>query len=184
MKSCQISKFVRLPLILVPLLKQGNNVSATAHISKRRQPHWYPHPSDQPLIVVLDITGNELSSRGMIDVRGVFGVKARTLRGADPLASSLNAFVIMPDICKDAFADPAWFPPDTEEKKEAAAKIRAKMENTADTLPVLLRTVVEANHKWPTTQGLGSCWILLRWEGMRQSDRMRVAPRLMVMVGL
>lgn len=174
------------PLIFVPLLKQGNNVSATGYIQKRKQPHWYPHPSDQPIIVVLDVTGNELFSRGMIDVHSVFGFQAQTLRGADRLASSLNALVIMPDLCKGAFADPAWFPPDMEEEKEAAAKMRAKMGDTADTLPVLLRTVVEAKHKWPTVQGLGSFWILLGWEGMRQSDRMRVgdSPRLMVMVGL
>lgn len=131
------------------------------HIKNREQSRLYPSPSIQSLIVVLDITGNESPSKGIVDVYDVFGLQAQTLQGADRLASSLNALVIMPDFCKGAPADPAWFPPDTDEKKEAATKFRAQMGNPTDTVLVLLRTVVEAKQKWPSVQGwgvFGLCW--------------------------
>lgn len=105
--------------------------------------------------------GQRVFLKGVVDVYDVFGFQVQTLQGADRLASILNALVIMPDFCKGAFADPAWFPPDTEEKKVAAAKFRAQMGNPADTLSVLLRTAVKAKQKWPSVQGwgiVGFCW--------------------------
>lgn len=131
------------------------------HIRKRKQLHLCHHPRNQTLLVNLDVTGNESSLKGVVDVYDVFGLQVQTLQGADRLASSLNALVIMPDFCKGAFADPAWFPPDTEEKKVAAAKVRARTGSFADTLSVLLRTVAEAKQKWPSVQGwgiVGLCW--------------------------
>lgn len=82
-------------------------------------------PRTKSLIVFIDVTGNESSSKGIVDVYDAFGLQAQTLQGADRLASSLTALVIIPDLCKGVVADPAWFPPDTDEKKDAAQKFRA-----------------------------------------------------------
>ena len=118
-------------------------------------------PSTELFTGAIDITGNESSSKGIVDIYDVFGLQAQTLQGADRLASSLNALVIMPDFYKGSTADPAWFPPDTDEKKEAAARFRAQLGSPLDTVPVLLRTLAEAKEKWPSVEGwgvFGLCW--------------------------
>lgn len=118
-------------------------------------------PRTKSLIVFIDVTGNESSSKGIVDVYDAFGLQAQTLQGADRLASSLTALVIIPDLCKGVVADPAWFPPDTDEKKDAAQKFRARLGNPLNTLSALFRILVEAKQRWPSVQGwgiFGLCW--------------------------
>ena len=50
----------------------------------------------------------------------------QTIQGADRLAQSLDAAVLMPHFFKGAKLDPNIFPPDTDEKKKTAQKFMAE----------------------------------------------------------
>jgi hypothetical protein len=44
-----------------------------------------------------DITGSQTSTKAIVDVHDIFGLAPQTLQGADLLATTLNAVVLVPD---------------------------------------------------------------------------------------
>jgi dienelactone hydrolase len=51
-------------------------------------------------LVRIDITGNTLSKKAIVDVYDVFGPASQTLQGADALAEALGILVVVPDFFK------------------------------------------------------------------------------------
>ena len=51
-------------------------------------------------LVGIDITGNTLSKKAIVDVYDVFGPASQTLQGADALAEALGILVVVPDFFK------------------------------------------------------------------------------------
>ncbi|KAL9109433.1 MAG: hypothetical protein Q9227_005941 [Pyrenula ochraceoflavens] len=108
-----------------------------------------------------DITGNASSVRGIIDVYDVFGFMSQTLQGADRLADSLDALVIVPDFFEGQ-SFPAWAQArDTEEKKEAVSQFLAGAAAFPKNVDTLHRVATEAKQKWSGIEKwavFGLCW--------------------------
>ncbi|KAG8892702.1 hypothetical protein FRC00_011706 [Tulasnella sp. 408] len=62
------------------------------------------------------VTGPKETGRAIVVVYDVIGYSSQTIQGADILAWSANAQVIVPDLLQGDFADHSWIPPDTPEK--------------------------------------------------------------------
>lgn len=62
------------------------------------------------------VTGPKETGRAIVIVYDVIGYSSQAIQGADILASSANAQVIVPDLLQGDFADHSWIPPDTPEK--------------------------------------------------------------------
>ncbi|KAK6075514.1 carboxymethylenebutenolidase [Seiridium cupressi] len=109
------------------------------------------------------VTGNPDSTRAIIFIYDIFGPAPQSLQGADRLASSLDGLVIIPDFFKGVYAQPAWIPADSEEKKAAFAKFRAEQAGIPPNVERLLEVRRVAGEKWPSVGeegwGLfGLCW--------------------------
>ena len=97
----------------------------------------------------------------MIDVYDVFGIVPPTLQGADRLAESLNAVVLVPDFFQGEPIPLSLFPPDTDEKKQIAQNFMMGKANPSKILPVLIQTATEAKEMFPSVKNwaaLGLCW--------------------------
>ena len=108
-----------------------------------------------------DITGEQNSKKGIIDVYDIFGIMPQTLQGADRLAESLNAVVLVPDFFRGNQLDPKIFPPDTAEKKRIAQTFMADQANIERNTQVLLETTAVAKEKFSSVQSWGAfglCW--------------------------
>ena len=113
------------------------------------------------ILPLLDTTGNESSARGIIDVYDIFGLMPPTLQGADRLAESLDAVVLVPDFFKGEPLSLGVVPSDTAEKKTIVQKFMAEKANPFEVFPSLFQTATEAKEKYPNVQGwgvFGLCW--------------------------
>ena len=108
-----------------------------------------------------DVTGNQASKKGIIDVYDIFGNAPQTLQGADMLAAGLDAVVLVPDFFQGESIPHDLFPPDTDEKKQIAAKFRENQANIPRNAEVLRQTAAEAKRQWPAVAkwgAFGLCW--------------------------
>lgn len=55
---------------------------------------------------------------GVVIAYDVMGLSCNTKQGADIVSPALDAIVFTPDFFQGVYADAAWLPPDTEEKRE------------------------------------------------------------------
>ncbi|KAI9733472.1 MAG: hypothetical protein M1818_007220 [Claussenomyces sp. TS43310] len=104
------------------------------------------------------ITGASSSTRGLVFVYDVFGFAPQTLQGADRLADSLGAVVLMPDILRGEYAQEAWFTSDDMADQRTAFMTMAAPPKHTGTLVDVAR---EAAEKYPAVKGwgaLGLCW--------------------------
>src|SRR4051812_9824793 len=99
--------------------------------------HWL-------MVYCADVTGDQQSKKGVIDVYNIFGNAPQTFRGADMLAEGLGAVVIVPDFFKGKALPPDTFPPDTNEKKQIAGDFLAEQANVLKNTEALLQTAAEA----------------------------------------
>ena len=84
-----------------------------------------------------------------------------TLQGADRLAESLDAVVLVPDFFKGEPLGLDVVPSDTAEKKTMIQKFMAEKANPFEVFPSLVQTATEAKEKYPDVQGwgvFGLCW--------------------------
>lgn len=84
-----------------------------------------------------------------------------TLQGADRLAESLDAVVLVPDFFKGEPIALSIIPPDTDEKKMRAQRFMAEKANPSENFPNLIQTATEAKERWPAVEGwgvFGLCW--------------------------
>ncbi len=85
----------------------------------------------------------------------------QTLQGADRLADSLSAIVLVPDFFKGNQLDPKIFPPDTDEKKHVAHTFMAEQANIERNTQVLLEITAAAKEQFSSVQSWGAfglCW--------------------------
>ncbi|KAJ5196750.1 dienelactone hydrolase [Penicillium cf. viridicatum] len=64
------------------------------------------------------VVGPTNAEVGVVIAYDVMGLSCNTKQGADIVSRALNAIVFIPDLLQGVYADPAWLPPDTEEKRE------------------------------------------------------------------
>ena len=84
-----------------------------------------------------------------------------TLQGADRLAESLDAVVLVPDFFKGEPLSLGVVPSDTAEKKTMIQNFMAEKANPFEVFPSLVQTATEAKEKYPNVQGwgvFGLCW--------------------------
>lgn len=86
----------------------------------------------------------------------------QTLQGADRLAESLNAVVLVPDFLKGKYAQGSWFagPPTDGEEKAAYDEFMQCMQFPNYVGP-LLKATESAKEKFPEVKGWGAfglCW--------------------------
>lgn len=108
-----------------------------------------------------DSVGPTTANRAIIDVYDIFGMASQTIQGADRLASSLKALVLIPDFFKGSPLAAENFPPDTEEKKETIQKFFVEKANFTENKEVLLNVVKEAKENFPSVGSWGAyglCW--------------------------
>lgn len=122
---------------------------------------WTPYTTTERCF--LDIVSPENPSRAVVLVYDVFGPAPQTLQGADRLSDSLNALVLVPDLLKGTYFDPANIPPDTEEKKAAVAAYIEGPANMAHGVANLLQVRKEAGARWERIDDgkwgvFGLCW--------------------------
>jgi len=106
------------------------------------------------------ITGSPTATKGIIAIYDIFGITSQTLQGADIISATLDAIVVLPDFFKGEAMKPDWQAADTEEKKQAIAKFRARAEFPGN-IAALLKTTVEAKEKYPSVTAWGTyglCW--------------------------
>ena len=85
----------------------------------------------------------------------------QTIQGADRLAASLDAVILIPDFFEGGAIDVNFVPPDTDEKKKAVDKFRKEKIVFPENLQKLTRITLEAKQKWPTVEAwgvFGFCW--------------------------
>jgi len=111
------------------------------------------------------VTGPEDASTVIILIYDIFGFGPQILQGADILAhtSSKHHYrVLIPDFLIGNLADPAWFPPDTLEKRKAmGGYFGPQGPANADTMLAKLLGVVDAIKKSDSVKKLGVvgyCW--------------------------
>ncbi len=109
-----------------------------------------------------DIIGSSTASRGIIDIYDVFGFMPQTLQGADRLAESLNAVVLVPDLLKGKYAQGKWFaaPPTEGEEKAAYDAFMTSMAFQNHVEP-LLKVTQAAKEKFSEAKvwgAFGLCW--------------------------
>ncbi|KAK3179034.1 hypothetical protein OEA41_001173 [Lepraria neglecta] len=109
------------------------------------------------------VTGSTSRTLGIIAVYDVFGEMPQTLQGADRMAESVGALVLMPDFFKGEPLPLSLYPPDTDEKKKTAMSFMATTANVDGNVVKLVEVVKEAKGKgeygsvksWGT---YGLCW--------------------------
>ena len=124
-----------------------------------------PHKS-QPLLLsslltFSDQTGDAGSKRAILLVYDIFGLASQTLQGADRLASSVNALVLIPDFFQGESIGLDIFPVDSEEKKARAQKFMAEKADFAKGASTALNVRKEAGEKFSGVESWGAfglCW--------------------------
>lgn len=114
-------------------------------------------------IAGLDVyqTGDASSKRAILLVYDVFGLASQTLQGADRLASSVNALILIPDFFEGEPIGPDVFPVDSEEKKARAQKFMAEKADFAKGASTMLDVRKEAGEKFSSVESWGAfglCW--------------------------
>ncbi|ETS76267.1 hypothetical protein PFICI_11654 [Pestalotiopsis fici W106-1] len=110
------------------------------------------------------ITGSPDARRAIIFIYDIFGPAPQTLQGADRLASTVGAVVLVPDFFEGVRAQPAWMPTDTEEKKAAFAQFRAERADIARAVDRLVAVRAAAGERWSAVDDeggwavFGLCW--------------------------
>ncbi|KAF7588376.1 hypothetical protein BBP40_005769 [Aspergillus hancockii] len=108
-----------------------------------------------------DVTGPPDATTGLVVLYDIFGMAVQTLQGADLLATRLKARVVVPDFFEGIFAQPEWFPTDTEEKKDALARFVANEASIPRNVDTLLEITKQYNTAFPAVSkwaALGLCW--------------------------
>ncbi|KAK4693034.1 hypothetical protein P7C71_g4281, partial [Lecanoromycetidae sp. Uapishka_2] len=106
-------------------------------------------------------TGSLTSTRGLTAIYDIFGFTPQTFQGADRIAESLNALVLMPDFFKGEPIPSSLYPPDTDEKKKIAAEFMAGKANFPDNTKRLVETTKEAKGRYTEVKKWGTyglCW--------------------------
>lgn len=111
---------------------------------------------------VSDIVGSPTATRGIIDVYDVFGFMPQIFQGADRLAESVSAIVLVPDFLKGKYAQSAWFaaPPTEGPEKASYDKFMKNMAFENHVQP-LLKATQAAKEKFPEAKvwgAFGLCW--------------------------
>lgn len=114
-------------------------------------------------IAGLDVyqTGDASSKRAVFFVYDAFGLASQTLQGADRLASSVNALVLIPDFFEGEPIGLDVFPIDSEEKKVRAQKFMAEKADSAKGASTALNVRKEAGEKFSGVESWGAfglCW--------------------------
>ncbi|MCJ1452592.1 hypothetical protein MMC28_002935 [Mycoblastus sanguinarius] len=100
-------------------------------------------------------------TRGLIGVYDIFGLMPQTIQGADLLAESLKAVVLVPDFFKGEPLPLSIYPPNTEEKKKMAGEFIAGTAEVGMNTTKLLDIAKEAREKYGSVEGWGTyglCW--------------------------
>lgn len=108
-----------------------------------------------------DVAGSTSSKSGIVVVYDIFGFYPQTLQGADKLAEQTGAVTFVPDFLENEYADHAWFPMDTDEKKNALQGFFAKSAGPPLILPKAKAWLAEAKAKYPSVEKwgiFGLCW--------------------------
>ncbi|KZS90326.1 alpha/beta-hydrolase [Sistotremastrum niveocremeum HHB9708] len=106
------------------------------------------------------ITGSETSTTALVAVYDIFGFWPQTQQGADILATSLNAKVVMPDFFEPDEPFPSEnFPPTTEEGKQALQAFFGGPANIGNTIPKVKKVAEQLKADGATQVGAyGFCW--------------------------
>jgi len=107
------------------------------------------------------VTGSTSATKGIIDIYDVFGMASQTLQGADIIASTLNALVLVPDFFCGETAKHEWLPPNTDEKMVAFKRFMTERADFSTNVETLLKIAKEAKEEYSsvTTWGsFGLCW--------------------------
>ncbi|TDL28889.1 hypothetical protein BD410DRAFT_781450 [Rickenella mellea] len=106
------------------------------------------------------VTGPETSSITIVAVYDIFGFKPQTQQGADMLATSMNATVVMPDFFEPHAPWPAVrFPPETQKDKDDLQKFfagPAKPQVAVEKLIRVGKALRQDGAKYVGTYGM--CW--------------------------
>jgi len=107
------------------------------------------------------ITGSTSAKIGIIDAYDIFGLSNQTLQGADLLASSLDAVLLIPDFFKGASVKKEWMSLPPEEKKPLWDKFMAESASIPAAAEALVKVVQESKTKFPSVAKWGAyglCW--------------------------
>jgi len=127
------------------------------------QPTGYKTKGSYEKISGLDVyvTGSTSATKGIIDIYDVFGMASQTLQGADIMASTLNALVLVPDFFHGEAAKHEWLPPNTDQKREALTEFMTKRAAFPPNVETLLQITKDAKEKYSSVTAWGSfglCW--------------------------
>jgi dienelactone hydrolase len=109
-----------------------------------------------------DIVGSSTAARGIIDIYDAFGFMPQTVQGADRLAESLSALVLVPDFLNGKYAQSAWFAaPPTEGPEKTAYDEFMKNMAVENHVQPLLKVTEAAKEKFAGAKhwgAFGLCW--------------------------
>jgi hypothetical protein len=112
-------------------------------------------------LTAADMVGPTNAKIGIVIAYDVMGLSCNTKQGADMVSRALNAIVFIPDLLQGVYADPAWLPPDTEEKRE---KFFGYLKGYAAP-PKYVETLIEVTNEYKTNfpgvtrwGAYGLCW--------------------------
>ena len=121
-----------------------------------------PESFAEVFILVLDITGSETASKGIVDVYDIFGHKPQTLQGADLLAAHTGAVVVVPDFFKGEVLGTDILPIDSDEKKARMGAFFQGPANIGNNVKNLIAVRKALADKFPAAEGhwgvFGLCW--------------------------
>lgn len=114
-----------------------------------------------------DVTGDENARVGILDIYDVFGMANQTQRGADLLATRLNAVVLVPDFFKGSPLKPEDMltandtPAEKLAKEELSKKFLAERGNHLRNLVVIKEAMQQYQKRFPSVAKwgiFGLCW--------------------------
>ncbi|ORY79524.1 dienelactone hydrolase [Protomyces lactucae-debilis] len=111
------------------------------------------------------ITGNQKSNKVLTVIYDIFGFHPATQQGADLLAESLDALVVMPDFFHGKPVPQELYPPQTDEDKQKIQDFFAGPAEPSKNLKALSTFAKAASERFPANEGeskkhaiLGFCW--------------------------
>ncbi|KAK5992143.1 putative AIM2 family protein C30D10.14 [Cladobotryum mycophilum] len=108
------------------------------------------------------VVGPENSTKGIIDVFDIFGIRAQTIQGADRLSVHSGAVVLVPDLFNGTGLEDSLVPTDTDEKKAKVHAFFGTTANLQDNLAKVLEVRKAAGERFPAAEGhwglFGLCW--------------------------
>jgi dienelactone hydrolase len=111
------------------------------------------------------VTGNQSSSTVLTIIYDIFGFHPATQQGADLLASSLDALVVMPDFFHGKPMPQELFPPQTDEDKQKVQDFFSGPAEPSKNLKALSSFAKAASETFPASEGqekkhaiMGFCW--------------------------